>query len=101
MLTLEPADRAGRPTGRPVQDGRWEEAAMDEIRDVSCRYCCQNCGHEWDERFEELVHVCRGGEEHDLFLHHGLPCPNPERGARCPRCGDLRGRLLKETVRTL
>jgi hypothetical protein len=72
---------------------------MDEIRDVSCRYGCSACGHEWSDRFEELVHIGRSGEEHDLFLHDGMPCPNPERGARCPRCGDLRVRLLQERIR--
>jgi hypothetical protein len=52
-------------------------------------------------RFEELVHIGRGGEEHDLFLRRGLPCPNPERGARCPRCGDLRVHLADERVRSV
>ena len=73
---------------------------MDEIRDVSCRYYCAHCGHEWSERFEEHVHFGRNGEEHDLFLRKGHPCPNPEVGARCPHCGDLRVRLLDEKSRS-
>jgi hypothetical protein len=78
---------------------RCEEAAMDEIRDVSCRYRCHGCRHEWSARFEEHVHITRGGEEHDLFLHDGMPCPNPEVGTRCPACGDLRVHLLSESVK--
>ena len=74
---------------------------MDEVREICCRYACLNCGHEWHDRFQELVHIGRGGEEHDLYLRRGVPCPNPEHGTRCPRCGDLRVHLADEHVRSV
>ena len=61
---------------------------MDERRDVSCRYFCDGCQHEWEERFEERVHIDRDGDELNLFLRRGLPHSNPEVGTACPRCGD-------------
>ena len=74
---------------------------MDEVRDVRCRYFCMSCGHEWTERFEEHLHLGRGGDEIDVFLHRGMPHCNPAVDTVCSVCGDLRVRLLHESVRSI